>query len=136
VILIGWHIPAGNDPTYPAYEAVANLIASGNWARLNKRLVKEKKIVTQVSAFAGFPGQKYPNQLVIFATPASGQDPLDVEREIYAVLDEIAGDKPFTADELAGYKVRVRAGEDRRRRRQPEPGRRAGAGADAARRLA
>ena len=109
LILIGWHIPAGTDPRYSAYKALADLIGGGTWARLNKTLVKEKKIATQLSAFTGFPGEKYPNQLILFMAPAAGQDPEKVEQAVYEVLDEIVKFKPFTDEEINGYKVRVKA---------------------------
>jgi predicted Zn-dependent peptidase len=108
LLLVGWHIPAATDPRYPAYEALADLLAGGDWARLQKALVKQRKIVANIEAGTGFPGEKYPNQLVIFVVPAAGQDPLKVEQAVYDVIDSVAT-RPFTADELAGYKVRVRA---------------------------
>ncbi len=110
VILIGWHIPAGNDPRYPAYEALASLLGGGDWARLNKTLVKERKIAVQLQAFAGLPGEKYPTLLGVFVIPAAGQDPLTVEKAVYGVMDSVLTVTPFTAAELDGYKVRVRAG--------------------------
>jgi len=109
LVLMGWHIPAATDPRYPAYEALADLLAGGDWARLNKALVKDKKTVARIQSGTGFPGEKYPNQLVIFVVPAAGQDPLQVEQSVYDVLNEVATSKPFTDEELAGYKVRVRA---------------------------
>ncbi len=109
LVLMGWHIPAASDPRYPAYEALADLLGGGNWARLNKALVKEQKSVVRIQCGTGFPGEKYPNQLVIFVVPASGQDPLKVEQAVYDVLNEVETRKPFSAEELAGYKVRVRA---------------------------
>ncbi len=108
-VLIGWHVPAATDPGYPAYKALADLLGGGDWARLTKTLVKEKKIAVRLQASTGFPGEKYPNQLVVFVVPAAGQDPEQVERAVYDVLDEIETSKPFTDEELAGYKVRVRA---------------------------
>jgi predicted Zn-dependent peptidase len=87
---------------------LADLLAGGDYARLNKALVKERKIATQINAFTGFPGERYPNQLVLFIVPASGQDPEAVERAVYGVLDSIRV-RPFTNEELAGYKVRMRA---------------------------
>ena len=108
LVLIGWHIPAATDPRYPAYEALADLLAGGDWARLQKALVKQRKIVANIESGTGFPGEKYPNQLVIFVVPAAGQDPLKVEQAVYDAIDSVAT-RPFTADELAGYKVRVRA---------------------------
>ena len=108
-VFMGWHIPAATDPRYPAYEALADLLGGGDWARLNKALVKEQKIAVRLECGTGFPGEKYPNQIVVFVAPASGQDPLKVEQAVYDVLSEIETSKPFTAEELAGYKVRVRA---------------------------
>ena len=108
LVMIGWHVPAVSDPRYPAYEALADLLAGGDYARLIKTLVKEKKVATRVDAGPGFPGEKYPNLFVLFVTPAAGQDPAKVEQEVYAALDGIRS-KPFTAQELAGYKVRVKA---------------------------
>jgi predicted Zn-dependent peptidase len=108
-VIIGWHIPAATDPRYAAYKALADLLAGGDWSRLVKALVKEKKIAVRISSGTGFPGEKYPNQLIIFVVPAAGQDPEKVEQAVYDVLDEIETSKPFTTEELAGYKVRVRA---------------------------
>jgi predicted Zn-dependent peptidase len=108
-VVIGWHCPAFTDPRFPAYDALADLLGGGDYSRLYKRLVKEKKICVQAAAFTGYPGQKYPGLLSIIAVPASGQDPLAVEREVYATLDEIQKSQPFTDEELTGYKVRTRA---------------------------
>ncbi|MGH7741018.1 MAG: M16 family metallopeptidase [Candidatus Eiseniibacteriota bacterium] len=108
IVVIGWHIPASTDPTAPACKALADLLAGGDYARLNKALVKERKIATQMSAFTGFPGERYPNQLVLFIVPAAGQDPEVVERAVYGVLDSVSV-HPFTSEELAGYKVRMKA---------------------------
>ena len=110
IVFIGWHIPAGGDPTYPAYEALASLLGGGDYARLNKVLVKEKKIAVDVSCFAGFPGEKYPNMLFLVLVPASGQDPVAVEQEAYQVMDEIQSSKPLKQEEVDGFKVRTRAG--------------------------
>jgi predicted Zn-dependent peptidase len=107
-IFVGWHCPAASDPSFPAYQALGSLLAGGDFARLNKRLVKEKKIAVQLQAGPGFPGQKYPGLFVLVVVPAAGQDPLDVERETYAALDEVKA-SGFTAEELDGYKVRTRA---------------------------
>jgi predicted Zn-dependent peptidase len=109
VVFIGWHIPAGGDPTYSAYEALSSLLAGGDYARLNKVLVKEKKIAVDVSCYTGFPGEKYPNLLLLVLVPAAGQDPAAVEQEAYKVIDEIQTKKPFTQEEVDGHKVRTRA---------------------------
>ena len=56
--MIGWHIPAASDPSYRAYAAAADLLGGGDYSRLHKSLVKEKKIAVRVSAETGFPGEK------------------------------------------------------------------------------
>lgn len=108
-IFIGWHIPAASDPSYRACTAAANLLGGGDFSRLHKSLVKEKKIAVQVSASTGFPGEKYPNLMIAHVVPAAGQDPQAVEQEVYRVIEEAMGPKPFTPEELDGYKVRTRA---------------------------
>ncbi len=108
-LVAGWHIPAASDPQFAAFKAAADLLGGGNWSRLNKALVKEQKVAVQAFVGTGFPGEKYPNLMIMFAVPASGQDPEAVEKAAYKVIDEALTTKPFTADELAGYKVRVRA---------------------------
>jgi predicted Zn-dependent peptidase len=108
-IMIGWHIPPAADPAYPAYRALASLLTGGDFARLKKSLVKEKKILTNLNSGPGLPGERYPNLFAMLATPAAGQDPKQAEQEIYAALDEIAASKPFTEEELTGYKVRMKA---------------------------
>ena len=55
-VIIGWHIPAATDPRYAAYKALADLLAGGDWSRLVKSLVKEKKIAVRISSGTGFPG--------------------------------------------------------------------------------
>jgi len=106
---VAWHIPAVTDPSYAACEALVDLLAGGDYARLNKVLVKERKVAVQVQGFTGFPGEKYPNLMGFFVVPAAGQDPARVEAALYDLLDQIEHKSPFTADELHGYQVRVRA---------------------------
>jgi len=108
-VLIGWHVPAASDPGYAAYKAAADLLGGGNWSRLYKVLVKERKLAVQVSCGTGDPGEKYPNLLTLFIVPATGTDPTVVEKAAYEVIADAMGPHPFTPDELSGYKVRVRA---------------------------
>ncbi len=109
VLIVAWHIPAATDPSFRAYEALASVLGGGDYARLQKKLVKEKKIAVQAQAFAGLPGNKYPSMLGVFVIPAPGQDPLVVEQEVYALLREIETTAPFTQEEVDGWKVRDRA---------------------------
>ena len=108
LIMIGWHIPAASDPRFAAFEALGDLLAGGDYARLTKTLIKEQRIATRVDVEPGFPGDKYPGLMVLFVVPAAGQDPAKVEQAVYAALDSVR-QHPFTPEELAGYKVRVKS---------------------------
>ena len=109
VVIVGWHIPAASDPSYAAYKAAADLLGGGRWSRLYKSLVKEKKVCAQAGCGTGEPGEKYPSLFTMFLVPAKGQEPEAVEQEAYRVIEEATTTKPFTDEELDGYKVRVRA---------------------------
>jgi len=109
IVIAGWHIPAASDPAYPAYKAAADLLGGGRWSRLYKALVKEKQIAVQAGCGTGNPGEKYPNLFMLFLVPAKGQEPEAVEQEAYKVTEEAMTTKPFTTEELDGYKVRMRA---------------------------
>jgi predicted Zn-dependent peptidase len=108
-VLVGWHIPAASDPHYAAYRAAADLLGGGEYSRLYKALVKEQKVAVQAEVGVGQPGEKYPTLMFAVLVPASGQDPEKVEQAAYKVIEEAMTTKPFTAEELDGYKVRVRA---------------------------
>jgi predicted Zn-dependent peptidase len=108
-VLMGWHVPAASDPSYAAFKAASDLLGGGAYSRLNKALVKDQKIAVQAQMFTGFPGEMYPTLMAGLLVPASGQDPEKVEAAAYAVIDSVLGSKPFTEEELAGYKVRMRA---------------------------
>jgi len=108
-MIAGWHIPAASDPSYAAYKAAADLLGGGRWSRLYKALVKEKKVCVQVNCGTGLIGEKYPSLFTMILVPAKGQDPEAVEKEAYAVIEDAMTTKPFTTEELDGYKVRMRA---------------------------
>ena len=107
--IVGWHIPAASDPTYAAYKAAADLLGGGRWSRMYKTLVKEKKVAVELNCNTGMIGEKYPSLFTMILMPAKGQDPEVVEKEAYAVIDSAMTSRPFTTEELDGYKVRMRA---------------------------
>jgi predicted Zn-dependent peptidase len=108
VVLVGYNVPGGDDPDWPAVEILGDLIGSGRTSRLYKRLVKEDKIAAQVFAGAGFLGDKYPNVLVVQALVAKDATTDQVETAMYEELDRLAAEGP-TAAELAKVKTRRRA---------------------------
>ena len=106
--LVGYPIPSIRHPDYPALIALSTILSSGRTSRLVKRLVTDQKIAFFAGAFPGFPGTKYPSQMIFYATTAAGH----TNEEVAAAIDEeIARIKtePVTEQELTRGKTKLRA---------------------------
>lgn len=82
--LVGYPIPAITDPDYQVLMAISQLLSSGRTSRLYNKLVTDEKIAFSVGAFPGFPGNKYPSQMIFYATTAAGH----TNAEVAASIDE------------------------------------------------
>ena len=102
-----WHAPSWSDADTPALSLLADVLAGSKSARLDKRLVYDKGLATNVSAYFG--DNELAGTFNIVATVKPGVDPLLVEREIDAIVAELL-DKGPTAAELARVKTRGLAG--------------------------
>jgi predicted Zn-dependent peptidase len=106
--LVGYPIPSITNPDYQALMAIGQILAGGRTSRLTKRLVTDDKIAFFAGAFPGFPGDKYPSQMIFYATTAAGH----TNAEVAAAIDEeIARLKtePVSDEELERVKTKMRA---------------------------
>ncbi len=103
IVILGFHRPSVTSADDRALDALANIVGIGRSSRLYTSLVKEKKIAIQVGAFNGFPDNKYPNLLAVYAIPAKGHTN---DECIGAIEDELAAitNDTVTPDELMKYK--------------------------------
>ena len=108
VFSAAFHKPDAKHPDDIIFDALSDILGSGRTSRLYKSLVKEKKIAAQVGCFSGFPGNRYPNLLLVFAIPAAGHTADDVEKEILAEIERIKNEA-VSEDELNKIKTRSRA---------------------------
>lgn len=97
-----YHAPAFGDPSIPALSLFADVLAGSKSARLNRRLVFEKGLATAVNA--GVDENQIAGTFSIIVTVKPGVAPLDVEREMDQVLQQLLKEGP-TADELARAKT-------------------------------
>jgi len=106
--LVGYPIPSIEHADYPALMALSELLSGGRTSRLTKRLVTDDKIAFSAGAFPGFPGNKFPSQMIFFATTAAGHTNAEVAA---AVDEEITRLKyePVSEEELARIKTKMRA---------------------------
>lgn len=107
-LMIGYHRPGGRHVTDAAYTVLADVLSRGRTSRFHTELVEEEKAL-RVTANSAFPGSKYPTLFAFIGIPTRAGSALDLEEEIYAVLEDIKTNG-ITQVELERAKTRARAG--------------------------
>jgi predicted Zn-dependent peptidase len=106
--LVGYPIPSIEHSDYPALMALSELLSGGRTSRLTKRLVTDDKIAFFTGAFPGFPGNKFPSEMIFYATTAAGH----TNAEVAAAMDEEITRLKYervSEEELARVKTKMRA---------------------------
>jgi zinc protease len=85
LVLMAYHIPAGNTPDHYAMRVLASILGQGQSSRLYQHLVKDKQLATQANAFA--QPRRGPSLLQISLSVRPGVKPEDCEK---AAMDEVA----------------------------------------------
>ena len=98
-----YHAPAWKDRELQSLELFANVLSGSKSSRLDRRLVYDKKLATDVNANAS--GSELAGRFIVIATVKPGVDAAEVEREIDSVINEML-DKGVTDEELARMKNR------------------------------
>ncbi len=88
ITAMAWHKPNFPDPRAVALEVLSDILTNGDTSRLVKELVFGRRLVTSISSFDGWPGERDPDLFVLQFDPASGHDSAEVVRAVQA---EIAG---------------------------------------------
>ena len=107
--LEGYHIPALSHPDYPIYEVISELLSSGRTSRLYKSLVEEKQVALTAQGFNGFPGDKYPNLMLLYALTSPGTSLDQLAIAIRAEIERLKTE-PVTPAELEQVKTQLKAG--------------------------
>jgi predicted Zn-dependent peptidase len=105
-LTIGFHKPNSPHPDDVVCEILESLCTSGRTSRLYKRLIEEEKIAAEVSSSNGFPGERYPNLFVIFATPRHPHTTEELEKGIGQELDRLKSE-PVSEWELKKVKNQI-----------------------------
>jgi predicted Zn-dependent peptidase len=107
--LEGYHIPALDHPDYPIYEVIAELLSSGRTSRLYQALVEEKQVALSAQGFSGFPGNKYPNLMLVYALTSPGTSVEELAIALRAEIERLKTE-PVKPEELARVKTQLKAG--------------------------
>jgi zinc protease len=105
--LLGWHTVPREHEDAPALDVLADLLGSGRQARLWQALVEESRLATWIEA--SHASARRAGQFFIQVESVPDADPLEIERRITRILDELAENGP-TADELLRTRNRLEAG--------------------------
>ncbi len=82
----GYHVPGYGDKDYVVLRVLEDILSEGRSSRLYSHLVLEKKLALSVSAFYGFPGERYPCLFGVLAIPNMG---VSVDKLSKAIDDEL-----------------------------------------------
>ncbi len=102
-----YHAPNWKDKELQDLALFADVLSGSKSARLDKRLIYEKELVTNVSASVN--DGELASSLILSATVKPGVEPAVVEREMDAVVQEVL-EKGITGEELKRSQSRNLAG--------------------------
>lgn len=106
--LEGYHRPAIKHPDHVVYEIIGRLLSDGRTSRLYKSLVEQKQVAISAQGFSGFPGDKYPNLMLLYALTAPRHTVDEVATALRAEIDRLKTE-PVSAQELDRVKTQARA---------------------------
>lgn len=109
MFIMGYHIPSGRSDDYIALSALAGYLGSGRTSALYKNLVKDKKSAVDISAFTGFPGEKYETLFGVLCIPSNDFTNADNEAMILAEIEKVRNEM-IPDSELEKIKAKARAG--------------------------
>jgi zinc protease len=108
----GYHMPAQNDPDFPAMALLVQILQGDDSSRWYQRLVKEKQLTLDLTGALNYFGNEFdyngPMIMTTRATYKPGHTADEVVREMDGVLGDIIS-KGITEKELADAKVRYRS---------------------------
>jgi zinc protease len=105
----GFRMPAFGTPEFDALEVASQILAGGKGSRLHKRLVRERRIAQDVTAFA-LPLVSGASIYAGWVTARPESDAATVERAFLEELERLASE-PVTEDELARARALIESAE-------------------------
>ena len=105
MILMAFHIPAGNTADNYALQVLENILSTGQSSRLYQHLVKDKQLATSVEAQADT--RTGPSLFYVVAVPRPGVKPEELENAIEAEISAVRKDG-VTGSEMEKARAQLR----------------------------
>ncbi len=100
-LFMAFHMCRRDDPDYYAFDILSDLLANGRSSRLNRQLVQERKLFSQIDAYIS--GSRDAGLLQISGRPSEGVSLEEAEDAIWTELDSL---RHKTVDERELEKVK------------------------------
>ncbi len=84
-----YHIPAIASPDYVIYEVISRILSEGRTSRLYKSLVERQQVALSAEGSSGYPGDKYPNLMLLYAQSTPGQTEKAVQTALDAEIERL-----------------------------------------------
>lgn len=107
--LEGYQRPAIDHPDQVIYDIIAALLTNGRTSRLYHSLVEQQQLALSVEVGNGFPGDRYPTLMLLYALTAPGHTVDEVATALTAELDRLKTEL-VSPQELDRVKTQSRAG--------------------------
>ncbi|MGD1852562.1 MAG: M16 family metallopeptidase [Cyanophyceae cyanobacterium] len=104
----GYHVPSMTDPDAQVYEAINRLLSSGRTSRFYQSMVEGTEIALSAQSIYGFPGDRFPTLMLLYALPSPGHDLDDMATAIHQELDRLKT-QAIAPEDLDRLKTQARA---------------------------
>ncbi|MGD1939435.1 MAG: M16 family metallopeptidase [Cyanophyceae cyanobacterium] len=104
----GYHVPGLNDPDAQVYEAINRLLSSGRTSRFYQSMVEGKELALSAQSIYGFPGDRFPTLMLLYALPSPGHSLDDMAEAIHQELD-LLKNQSISPEDLERVKTQARA---------------------------
>lgn len=89
LMIMGFLKPTLPDIDDTCFDIIQGILTGGRTSRLNRALITEKHIASNIDAYNGFPGARYDNLFIITANPLPGHTNKELEAAIWEEIDRI-----------------------------------------------
>ncbi len=107
-LIIGYHKPTLPSFDDYVFDVINTILSQGRTSRLHKSLIEEKQIATRIDTANGFPGARYPNLFVFFATPRYPHTNGEIEKGFYEEIARLQNE-PVPEKEIKKAKNQLKA---------------------------
>jgi len=88
-VIVGFHKPTLPAPDDTVFDLVDLILTGGRTSRLHRILVEEKAIASSIESGSSFPGVRYPNLFVFFASPRAPHGTAELETALLEELERL-----------------------------------------------